>query len=388
MNNNNNNNNRYEKYLKLSLDALFRETENNGFWNEKDGYIICQLDYPSKKNDNKWVADNIVEFRFGPFGLMGALYWRYTNPQSNPDYDSKMERYLNFLSNKILENGQIPGNKNGFEHGIVLATLALGYLVFNKNAPSNAENNLKKAELIYRFIQKNWTPDTISDNHDLFVLWGFDWLYDAEIAKGEMTKADDIKNEILRLSNWMHTILDSNIFNTGDFRAAYHQRIMYPLWGFAKAVKITNNNLHLQSIQRCLDYVIKNRMDWDGAFKWHHSIWIYKKNKSFIKWRLGINPFGKYLFECHQTFFINAVEQYYYGGGTKNYLPDEIRAIEWIFKTNRRGKNMVEECEIGVPLRMMDTKGKINIQGQTFKGTYEVGSYIMALSDLVKKNND
>ena len=67
----------------------------------------------------------------------------------------------------------------------------------------------------------------------------------------------------------------------------------------------------------------------------------------------------------------------------KNYLADEIKALEWIFSTNRRGKNLVEECGIGVPWRMMDKKGRINIRGQNFKGAYEVGSYIMALSDIL-----
>jgi len=43
----------------------------------------------------------------------------------------------------------------------------------------------------------------------------------------------------------------------------------------------------------------------------------------------------------------------------------------------------VEECGIGVPWRMMDKKGRINIGGQNFKGAYEVDSYIMALSDIL-----
>ena len=378
----------YEKYLECALDALFSDTTNNGFWNEKEGRIIYGLDYITQKNDNNWIVDNTTDFRFGPFGLMGALYWRYTNPHSNTNYDLKMKRYLDFLANSIQANGQIYGNNSGFEHGIVLATLALGSLVFKDLDAIKAKIYLQKADSMYEYILKNWTVNNISNNHDLFILWGFGWLYDAEVAAGNVAEAENIKIEIFRLYNWMHSILDGHCrFLTGDFRASYHQRMMYPLWGFAKAVKITNNKSHLRSIERSLDYVLRNRMDWDGAFIWHPPIWLYKK-KSIFKWRLGINPFSKYLFECHQTFFINAVEQYYRSGGKKDFFADEIRAIEWIFSTNRRGKNMVEECGIGVPWRMMNTKGRINVRGQAFKGTYELGSYIMALSDIVNDKHN
>ena len=372
----------YKMYLKCALDTLFRDVRDNGFWNEKEGRIIYKLDYITK--DGKWVPDRNIEFRFAPFGLMGALYWRYTNPHSHQNYDSNMERYLDFLVRNIQSNGKIrDNNSGGFEHGIVLATLSLGSLVWSKLDLIKAEAYLQKAETIYKFILKNWPPNYIFNNHDLFVLWGIDLLYEAEITIGKPAEAQNIKNEISKYSNWMYTILDDNgLFQTGDFRASYHQRIMYPLWGFARAVKIINEKVYLQSIERCLDHVIKHRMEWDGAFLWHPPVWIYKK-KSIFKWRIGINPFRNYFFECHQTFFINAVEQYYYGGGKKNYLADEIKALEWIFSTNRRGKNLVEECGIGVPWRMMDKKGRINVRGQNFKGAYEVGSYIMALSDIV-----
>ncbi len=33
-----------------------------------------------------------------------------------------------------------------------------------------------------------------------------------------------------------------------------------------------------------------------------------------------------------------------------------------------------------------DEMGKITITGQNFKGCYEVGSYIMALSDTIKRS--
>jgi len=267
----------YKMYLKCALDTLFRDVRDNGFWNEKEGRIIYKLDYITK--DGKWVPDRNIEFRFAPFGLMGALYWRYTNPHSHQNYDSNMERYLDFLVRNIQSNGKIrDNNSGGFEHGIVLATLSLGSLVWSKLDLIKAEAYLQKAETIYKFILKNWPPNYIFNNHDLFVLWGIDLLYDAEITIGKPAEAQNIKNEISKYSNWMYTILDDNgLFQTGDFRASYHQRIMYPLWGFARAVKIINEKVYLQSIERCLDHVIKHRMEWDGAFLWHPPVWIYKK---------------------------------------------------------------------------------------------------------------
>jgi hypothetical protein len=37
----------------------------------------------------------------------------------------------------------------------------------------------------------------------------------------------------------------------------------------------------------------------------------------------------------------------------------------------------------GIPWRLMDFDGNLNIPGQNFIGAYEIGAYVMALSDLL-----
>ena len=92
------------------------------------------------------------------------------------------------------------------------------------------------------------------------------------------------------------------------------------------------------------------------------------------------------LFECHQTFFVNAVLQYYKASGMRTYDNYIGRAVDWIFGNNVLGKNLVEVTDLGVPMRMMTIKEDMNADGQKFKGAYEIGSYIMALTNLIVGN--
>lgn len=56
------------------------------------------------------------------------------------------------------------------------------------------------------------------------------------------------------------------------------------------------------------------------------------------------------------------------------------RAMEWIFGANRITKDLTALTGIDLPTRIMDISGKLFIENQMFKGSYEVGSYILALS--------
>ena len=81
---------------------------------------------------------------------------------------------------------------------------------------------------------------------------------------------------------------------------------------------------------------------------------------------------------------MNAIFQYYKApGGDQKYNTEILKAINWIYRTNILHKNLVDLSNIGVPLRTMLINGKIHLPHQTFKGTYEIGSYIMALTNLL-----
>ena len=57
--------------------------------------------------------------------------------------------------------------------------------------------------------------------------------------------------------------------------------------------------------------------------------------------------------------------------------------MAWIYGKNVLGENLVDSSEIGVPMRQMTLRGRIDVPDQTFKGTYEVGSYVMALTNFL-----
>jgi hypothetical protein len=58
--------------------------------------------------------------------------------------------------------------------------------------------------------------------------------------------------------------------------------------------------------------------------------------------------------------------------------------MDWIYSGNILRKDLVEISGIGVPMRMMTIDGDLNVRGQMFKGSYEIGSYIMALTHLLE----
>ena len=370
---------KYKNYLTIAIDLLFTDRNKIGFWDPVDGRIIKKLDF---LGENLWKADKTVEYRYGPFALMGVLYCRLSNFKFAKPYDTKVHKYLQFLISKIQKDGQVDIDSSGWNHALVLTCLCLGYLNFKKENPYDADTYLSNALKIQEYCSRVWKYDTISNNHDLFLLWAYTWLYDTLESAQKYRESSKIKKEIEIFADWLCQIQDKKgTFQTGDSQAHFHQRIMYPLWGLCRAAKILDKNLYLFTIERTLDHIIRNRCEKDGAFIWYP---LNMKNRLmyFFMPKASKNLF----FECHQTFFVNAVEQYYASDGTNNkYLANEISAINWIFKTNRRGVNLAMECNLGVPWRVMDESGKIDIKSQKFKGSYEIGSYIMALTDIITR---
>ncbi|MFC6726487.1 methyltransferase, partial [Halobium palmae] len=89
------------------------------------------------------------------------------------------------------------------------------------------------------------------------------------------------------------------------------------------------------------------------------------------------------LFECHQTFFVNAVAHYARAGGERDFSPAALRAMSWIYGGNDLDADLVERSGIGVPMRFVTTDGRLSAPEQNFKGVYEVGSYVEALTHLL-----
>jgi hypothetical protein len=361
----------YNVYLKQGIAALFRHQQNNGFWDEAGGRIIKRL---ILAKDQRWQADGSFDLRYGPFGLMGVLYWRYKNPEADNTYDEKIKRYLAYLikhlgPKEIADSSQYSGINYG-----ILSSLALGYLIFQD------QSYLNKAWEIFNFNKNHFKK--IRHNILSLALWGEGWLYEA--LGGDEVKRAEVKNDIKKQAAWFISTQDRHgYFQTGDFRSAQLARTMYVLWGLGKAAFILGEKKWLKNIEKTIDHILASQQTSDGAFLWHPKFYLTKL--PFLPFKIPIYfPSGaNWLFECHQTFFVNAVEQYKQAGGTKDYLAQEIRAINWIFGQNRIKKDLAAISGIQIPIRVMDLEGKTFIPAENFKGTYEIGSYIMALTDLI-----
>lgn len=375
----------YTQYLELALERLFTESEKAGFWDPANGRVIKKLDYSNEQGTITWSPDKTGEYRYGPFGLFGVLYWRFTYSQRKKDYDQKILRYLDFLKESVSQSGQVDANSSGWDHALVLICLSLGYLNYANELPDKAKRYLLAGQKIYDYSIKTWKPGGITDNHDLFLIWAYSWLYEALKHSRSQINANTVAQNLKELSDWVcQTQNSQGIFQTGDKLAGRHQRIMYPAAGLGKAAAILGQKQYLSVVEKSLDFVIQCRLSFDGGFVWVSAPRGYQLRKiPPIRW---LFPGGaNLLFECHQTFFVNAAEQYLQAAGNKDYFPYQIAAMDWIFETNRRKRNLAQECPLEVPWRVMDERGEITIAGQNFKGCYEIGSYIMALSDIIKR---
>jgi hypothetical protein len=365
----------YQASLSQALSALFREKINNGFWDEQHGRIIKRL---VQDHSGSWTPDESFDLRYGPFGLMGVLYWRYRMPNETNIHDEKIVRYLDYLVMHV--DGQAIKDQSeysGLNYG-VMSSFALGYLVF-KNS-----KYLEKAREIFASNKNLFCQ--IRKNILSLVIWGECWLWEAlNQAHCEAELLSDVKEEIRKKATWFIQCQDRRgYFITGDFRSIQFARTMYILWSLAKAIPILGYTEWFKNIERALDYHLNSQMTEDGAFLWHPKFYFTRISR--MPFLLPIyHPFGaEWLFECHQTFFVNAVEQYRQAGGPKDYRKDEIAAVDWVFGRNRINKNLIELSGLGVPIRVMTLSGQTFVPQENFKGTYEIGSYVMAMSDLVK----
>ena len=358
----------YTKYLHQAVNALFRPTKDNGFWDEQENRIIRALNYEfTKEGKIIWSPDNSVEWRYAPFALMGVMQWRASSI-SDDTYDSKIKAELAYFIDKVKDK-QILSKMPSMGIGHLILSFSLAYAVFHDE---------KYKDVAWKLHEYSAKRFNFNNSEDSLLLYGWCYLYEIE-------KNDSLLNSII---NVLETIIkkqnEKGLFIFENPTTKRHQNQMYTLWGVGKAIEVSNKKEYLPNIERTLDYTIKYRMLNNGAFIWEDLPFIEKLKSKFICKIKNVIPDWELLFECHQTFFVNAVFHYYKAGGEKYYDPYVKRAMDWIYGNNSLNKNLVEISGIGVPMRMMSIKGKMNVNGQMFKGSYEIGSYVMALTNLIQ----
>jgi hypothetical protein len=280
-------------------------------------------------------------------------------------YKAKIALYLKYIANNFYEY-----KKSDLTYG-ALNSLVLGHILKLIDAKEKVENR------IY-YIMKE-IPQ-VRDNQDALLLIALSF-YLREISP----QNKKVFNYLLQIvKHLIGTQRRDGSFQTGDIRAVYHQRMLYVSWGLALVSPLFLKEEIKKVVEITIQYIWDHRRDKkDDGFLWHPKFY-FVKNIHNIPLPIASIKSSRYLFECHQSFFVNAINFYQYFFNNRLFEDYKSRALDWIFGANRLNLNLVEINHIGLPIRLMDNNGNIFIKNQMFKGSYEVGNFICALAGFLK----
>ncbi len=353
-----------QKYLRSALDAMFRPVAEKGFWDEEDGKVVRGLNFRLSSDGRPvWSLDDAYIYRYVPLAMTGVMNWR-SSDLGNDSYDGKIRSELAYQTGN-LEKKDLLQSMPSIGMGPLISVFSMAFRVFGDPA------YLDTAKMLHSVSKERFRFDINEDSH---VICGWCRLHD---TAGDRRLMDDIT---AALDTVIGKQGGDGIFEFSNSATRRHQNQMYTLWGVGQAVEVTGQTEYLRNIEKTLDYTIDARMLENGAFIWEDLSPVRKFRKRFID-RSPV--YWEYLYTCHQAFFVNAVYHYYGAGGTRRYDSEVERAMEWIFGGNTLGRDLVDISGIGVPMRMMTIGGRIDVKEQMFKGTYEIGSYISALTSII-----
>ncbi|WP_435335194.1 methyltransferase domain-containing protein [Haloarchaeobius sp. TZWWS8] len=368
----------YDGALKKGLDCLFRPTAENGLWDEHESKFIRGLDYAfdgerppngtvRSPADLEWTRDDSIQWRYAPFAVMGAMRWRVSD-EATDEYDEKLEDALSYFEGKLDDD---PSRIGMPSYGI--GPLIMGFTLADRVFEADY---LDTAEMLFEYSREAFDFD---HSEDSLLAFGWSYLYEHTGDEDVLAAIDD--------ALWkMNERLDPSrgTFQFDNPTTRRHQNQMYTIWGLARAIEVTGKRGYLDSLEIVLDHTVTERMRDDGAFIWENVGRVPELWGDFKTDRWGRRPHHwRYLYECHQTFFVNAVAAYYAAGGEKSYDREVARAMAWIYGNNDLDADLVELSGLGVPMRFVTTTGRMDVADQMYKGSYETGSYVMALTNLL-----
>ena len=367
----------YADSLDDALCALFRPADDDGFWDDERGTFLRALTYESPSGETPptgdliWSRDDGVEWRYGPFALMGAVHWR-TSALGTDAYDPELGRSLDHFAARLAD-GTVAREMPSYGVGPLIDAFAR----------AGAHDAFDDRRLATARDLAAVGAETAGFDHaeDALVLYGWATLYDRDpdAGAGDGTLRDRIDDALFAVAD---RLTPEGLFAFDNHTTRRHQNQMYALWGLCRAVEATGADGYLGVAETVLDATLDRRMRQDGAFLWE-DVPLRARLKGEAAKRLGYWPeYWEYLFECHQTFFVNAVASYYAAGGEGRYDQAVGRAMAWVYGDNPRGEDLVAASGIGVPLRQTTIDGRIGAPDQSFKGSYEVGSWVLALTRL------
>ena len=377
----------YERYVTDAVDCLFRPAEENGFWDGDEGKIIRALDYDlhgtGDRPEFSWVPDDSVQWRYAPFALMGTMRWR-ASELADDRHDDRIRRQLSYFA-EGFEDEATRNEMPSYAVGPLTMSFAVAADVFGEGGDENAndkdsdgahESYLATGRAMYEHAAGRFD---FSHSEDALLLFGWAHLYDVD---PDETLRDDITAALWELND--HFTSD-RLFEFDNPTSRRHQNQMYALWGLCEAARVTGLDGYLDTAEQVLDYTIEERMRDDGAFIWEDVRFRARAvDSAAMRYLDRRPPHWEFLYECHQTFFVNAVASYYEAGGDRDYTRAVREAMSWIYGDNALEQNLHDATGLGVPPRFLTiTDERMDVPDQMFKGSYEVGSYVMALTRLL-----
>ena len=297
--------------------------------------------------------------------MMGVMYARFHIPGDVlRSYDGKIRKELDIFIEKLASDDT--RSLTSYTVGPLMVVFALAYATYNDR---------KYVDVVDRILGD--IKFEIKINEDAFLLLGLSYIYEHIPKHREETigRIEILTDNILKHQN------GRGLFVFGNISSKRHQNQMYTLWALNKSFKILNIG-NTDPIRKNIEYTIENRMQEDGGIIWEDHIPFYLKIYHVLK---KIH-YWEYYFECHQCFFAHAVHGYSQLSLDNRYDDYAKKALEWIFGDNRFNLDLLKVSGLGVPHRIVDVTGNIHVKGQQFKGTYEIGGYLMALTDYAMED--
>ncbi len=348
----------HQKELNDALSSIFTDIDSLGFWDNLHNRINSKLQH---NIDWEWTAINDNNDRYGVFALSCILLAKYLYSLDTQKYDHKINSYLRYIRHHISDYSLQDLTYGAFN------TLVLGAVIYkDKSYDQQIE------QCIIRF--KKHIP-TITDNNYSLLLIGLSY-YLKHLSPNDHSSKKYLQNLVKRL---LASQNQDGYFQTGDLRLFHHQRVMYTLWGLIIASEHYLPQKIKAVVEKPLGYIWQHCKDSnDNAFLWHPRFY-FAKTSFGLPIPIYIQKSPAYLFECHQSFFTNAVKLYKTVYNSNRFDEYSKKAMDWIFGQNRIKTNLVEVTKINIPARIMTLDGNLFVKGQNFKGSYEIGSYILAL---------
>jgi hypothetical protein len=348
-------------YFKDAMDLLLTNKNEISFYDEEKSIITEKLYFNVNWN---WVKKDNLESRYGLFAISNVLLAKDIYNINTLEFDRNI---INFL--KYIYKNRMSYSKSDLTYGGLLA------LILGKKTYYLEEFDLKELEKL--FLKTLNETISSNDNQDSLILISGKYLNDLY--------GNTLNTELLKklVDKYLKSQNKKGFYETGDIRSIYHQRNMYILWGLAFATFYYPevSKQIKKSFDIALNWAWNNRFKKDNAFCWHPAFYFIKNNLG-IRIPIYNIKSSRFLFECHQTFFVNAINLYHYAFNSSDYQNKKEIALSWIFGKNRINEDLTKITKIKIPVRIMHLNGDLFIKNQNFKGSYEVGSYILALSAI------